>query len=308
MKIITENEVKKIIDIKEAFKFIEKSYSDYSSNKTVTPTTSSMKVNEGMFYSFPSFIKESKIFISKQATDFRQNKKLCLPSVHPYILVFNSKNGVLDSIIEARYFAAIRTSLSSATGIKNLHDNPKKIAILGTGVQGRTHAIVLSRLFPSIEEIRIFSPTEKSRINATKIIKEETDSVKIINCETSKQAVEEAEVIICATSSSKPVFDAEHLKNSALVIGVGAMKNDQEIPAKTIGSATIVLDAIKNLEMYDEIKIAKEEGFNTNILGEIGEVINKEKVILKDQTIVFKHHGLPVTDAALAESIISKLK
>jgi ornithine cyclodeaminase/alanine dehydrogenase-like protein (mu-crystallin family) len=100
MKIITEAEVVKKIDLLQAFEFIENSYLDYSQGKTITPQTTSMQVNDGMFYSFPSFIIGRDIFISKQASDFRNNKKHGIPSVHPYILVFDSKTGKILSMIE----------------------------------------------------------------------------------------------------------------------------------------------------------------------------------------------------------------
>ncbi|MBS3123244.1 ornithine cyclodeaminase family protein [Candidatus Woesearchaeota archaeon] len=306
MKIITEKEVEKSINLEEAFKFIEKSYADFSDGKTVTPATTSMEVNDGMFYSFPSFIKGRKVFISKQATDFRNNKKYGLPSVHPYILVFDSKTGILESIIEGRYFAAIRTSLSSAVGIKHFSEKPVKLAILGTGVQGKTHAIVLSSLFKSIKEISVYSPTKKHRESCVKELKKKL-KVKLLCAESSEEAVKGADIIICATTSSKPVFDNKDVKNDVLVVGVGAMKNDQEIPAETMGEALVVVDAEKNIPMYDEIKIAKEKKFSVNVVGEMGEVINRKKSMIKGRKIVFKHHGLPVTDAALAENILRKI-
>src|SRR3989338_2396359 len=259
MKIITEKEVEKSINLEEAFKFIEKSYADFSDGKTVTPATTSMEVNDGMFYSFPSFIKGRKVFISKQATDFRNNKKYGLPSVHPYILVFDSKTGILESIIEGRYFAAIRTSLSSAVGIKHFSEKPVKLAILGTGVQGKTHAIVLSSLFKSIKEISVYSPTKKHRESCVKELKKKLKGIKLLCSDSSQEAVKQADIIICATTSSKPVFDNKDVKEDVLVVGVGAMKNDQEIPAETMGEALVVVDAEKNISMYDEIKIAKEK-------------------------------------------------
>lgn len=307
MNIITEKEVEENINIEEAFRFIEHSYADFSAGKTVTPTTISMQVNDGMFYSFPSYIQGRKVFISKQASDFRNNKMFGLPSVHPYILVFNSKTGVLDSIIEGRYFASIRTALSSAVGVKYFSKQPKKIAILGTGVQGKSHALVLSQLFPTIKEISVFSLTKQHREECAKELQKKLKTVKVSCASSSKDAVVNAEVIVCATTSKNPIFEDKDVKNEVLVLGVGAMKNDQEIPAETISKALVIVDAEKNIAMYDEIKIAKEQKYSVNIVGEIGEIITGQKAIIRGRKIVFKHHGLPVTDAALAESILWKM-
>ncbi len=307
MRIITEKEVEEIVDIKEAYTFIEQSYADFSAGNTVTPETTSMEVNDGMFYSFPSYITGTDFFISKQASDFRNNKQRDLPSVHPYILVFNSTTGVCLAIIEGRYFASVRTALSSAVGVKHLANEPERLAILGTGVQGRSHGVILAQLFPSIQDITLYSPTKEHREEAAVYIESQVEQGTVIAADDSKQAVHKADVIVCATTSKTPVFKHGDVKDDVVIIGVGAMKNDQEIPAETIGSSAVILDAKKNLPMYDEVNIAKQENYTVEVLGEIGSVINKDDTVEKNMRIVFKHHGLPVTDAALAASIISKI-
>ncbi len=304
---ITEKQVENNLRLKEAFRFIEKSYADFSMGKTITPATTSMPINQGMFYSFPSYIQGRKIFVSKQATDFRNNKKYGLPSVHPYLLVFDSKVGTLKALLEGRYFAAVRTTLSSAVGIKYLSKKPRILAVLGSGVQGKSHAQVLPALFPTITEIRIFSPTRRHREDCVHEMQQKLKKVKVSCASTSREAVKNADVIVCATTSPVPVFNDEDIKDQVLVLGVGAMKNDQEIPLETIGKALVIVDAQKSIPLYDEINIAKEQKYAVNIGGEMGEIINGKKAIIKGRKIVFKHHGLPVTDAALAESILLRM-
>src|SRR3989339_465514 len=301
MRIIKEKEVEKNINLQKAFELIEKSYLDYSAGRTVAAVTTSMEVNDGMFYSFPAFIKGKSFFISKQASDFRNNKKYNLPSVHPYILVFNSKTGILESIIEGRLFAAVRTSLSSAIGVKHFSKQPKKIAILGSGVQGEFHAKIFSELFNSIKEIAVYSPTKSHRDNLVKKLNKTIKRVKVVASLTAKEAVNNADVVVCATSSKTPVFEDQDLKKQVLIIGVGAMKNDQEIPTQTIKEAIIIVDTEKNIDKYDELTKPMQEGYKLKIKGEIGRAV-LQKIKLNNQKIVFKHHGLPVTDAALAET------
>lgn len=302
MKIITESMVKKRVNFSTAFKAIEKSYQLFSAGKTTAPPTASMSVNSGMFYSFPAYINGDKFFISKQATDYRHNKAVSLPTVHPYILVFNSKTGVLKSIIEGRYFAAVRTALSSAVGIKYLSKKPKRLAILGSGIQGQSHACILPKLFRTIKEVHIYSPTKKHRESAVKEIKKVL-KIHVQATDNPDDAVMNADVIVTATSSSQPVFKARSVKKGALIIGVGAMKNDQEIPSEIMSGSLVIVDSKTNVPMYDEINKTEKLGMKVRVIGEIGSIINKDIKIKKGATIVFKHHGLPVTDAALAGTL-----
>ena len=293
MRIITEDQVRERLKIMEAFQAVENSYRLFSQGKTIASPTTSMSVRSGMFYSFPAFIDGSPIFISKQATDYRDNSSRGLPTVHPYILVFDSETGVLDSIIEGRYFAATRTALSSAVGVKHLAKHPKRIAIFGTGVQGRSHVRVLSKLFPASAHVE----------QAVSELQSETSNV-LIAASSARDAVLDADVIVTATSSKTPVFNHTDLKMGALVIGVGAMKNDQEIPTETVSSSQVVVDALSNVVMYDEIRLAQNMNKNLKVLGEIGALIDKNVKIHLGMTTIFKHHGLPVTDAALAETLL----
>lgn len=305
MNIITEQMVRDRVDLVTAFAAIEESYKLFSLGKTTTPATTSMPVNDGTFYSFPAHINGSPIFISKQATDYRKNSTIGLPTVHPYILVFNSATGVLDSIIEGRYFAAVRTALSSAVGVKHLLSRkPQCLAILGSGVQGQSHARILPSIFKDIQQVFIYSPTREHREAAVKELRK-TTSAHIDAVSDPDEAIAHADVIITATSSRKPVFHAHAVQEGALIIGVGAMKSDQEIPPEIMSRAAIVVDSEANIPMYDEINKTKELGLPVRIVGDIGLVVCGQRRINKQATIVFKHHGLPVTDAALAETIAS---
>ncbi len=302
MNIISEKQVKESIDLEKAFAAIEKSYQDYSSGRTQIPETTSMSVNDGMFYSFPAYLQESPIFISKQATDYRRNREKGLPTVHPYILVFDSKTGILNSIIEARHFAAIRTSLSSAVGVKHLARKKNILAIFGSGVQGKAHARILTKLFPEIKEVRMHSPT-REHLEAS--VSELAGEIKITAAKSAKEAVLGADIIVTATTSSNPVFDAKDVSEHALIIGVGAMKKDQEVPEGTVGNAQVIVDSEQNIPMYDEIKLAKGEGYDLGSIVELGQTISDPSLVGAEGVIVFKHHGPPATDAALAETIIS---
>jgi len=208
-------------------------------------------------------------------------------------------------MIEGRYFAAVRTALSSAVGVKHLGDNPRKIAIFGSGVQGESHAKILPTLFKSIKEVSIYSPTKKHRDELVKLLKKNLKDIKVTSAKNSKIAVKDADVIVCATSSKIPVFDNKDIKKKVLIIGVGGMKGDQEIPAQAVRESMIVVDSEKNIPMYDELAKAENGGHKLKMSGEIGKVI-LTKPTLENKKIVFKHHGLPVTDAALAESILAE--
>ncbi len=303
---ITEEEVKAALEeIGPAFRAVKESYRKFSRGETVTPSAGEMGLPEGMFYSFQSYIRGEGIFISKQATDFRSNREKGLPTVHPYIDVYDVSTGVRLATIEGRHFAGVRTALSSAVGIEQLAEGYEKMAIIGSGVQAHAHAIILPQLF-GIDEIAIYSPTEEHRQCLVDKLRMPLSQygTAVQTYESSAAAVADADVVITATSSSSPDFEDGYLKDGALVVGVGAMAGDQEIPLETMHRARIVLDAADNYQRYPEIKSAMDRRISVCIAGEIGDILNGEyKIESRWSAVVFKHHGLPVTDAALAKIV-----
>ena len=86
---INEETVERNTDFKKAYEAIKNSYALFSGGKSTTPKTLSMKVNNGMFFCFPSYLNNRKIFISKLATFYPKNRLKNLPSIQPYISIFD---------------------------------------------------------------------------------------------------------------------------------------------------------------------------------------------------------------------------
>ncbi|HCU31140.1 TPA: hypothetical protein DIC21_00150 [Candidatus Uhrbacteria bacterium] len=306
---INEETVERNTDFKKAYEAIKNSYALFSGGKSTTPKTLSMKVNNGMFFCFPSYLNNRKIFISKLATFYPKNRLKNLPSIQPYISIFDSNNGTLLAVISARYFAGVRTATTSAVGAKYLlGKNPKIMAIIGSGVQAKFHALVFSKIFKSIKEIKIYSPDKK---HLKKFVRENQKILKNLKLEiakTSEQATQDADIIACVTNSPKPVISNSAVKPGACVLAVGSMgKEMQEIPDELMARAAVVVDSRQQIDEYGEIAGPESRGKKIKLIGELGEFILKNKKLnQKNKITVFKHHGLPVTDSALAEIILKK--
>lgn len=301
---IDEARVRRLLKFPKAFDAIQQSYALFSDGKSTTPLTTAMRINGGMFFCFSSHLHGSRFFISKLATFYPSNREKGLPSIQPRILVFDSAEGRLLAEIEARYFAAIRTAISSAVGVSNLLPKlPIRLAILGSGVQAESHAVVLTSLFNSLKEMRVYSPTLARRKDFVERMQKKLKGVAVTDCETAELAIADADVIACVTDSKVPVFSSYTVKEGALILSVGSMgKEMQEIPDETMEKSLVVVDSVNEISNYGEIAGPRLRRYTITIAGEIGEIISgKKQLEQENKIIVFKHHGLPVTDAALAE-------
>ena len=74
-----------------------------------------------------------------------------------------SETGELAAVMDGRYITEVRTAAASAVSVRHLaRSNAKTLAILGSGVQARSHLEALSRVH-SLRQITVWSPQQAHR-------------------------------------------------------------------------------------------------------------------------------------------------
>lgn len=308
--LITETEVERLIDLEKAYVAIEASYRSYSLGASRTPPTTTLELPGGRLFSFLTWLEDRSFFIAKLATVFPENRRLGRAVVQPHVFIYDAATGSLAAAIEGRHFAGVRTALSSAIAAVRLVRRPPRVAtIFGTGVQGRAHVRVLAALVPSLEVINVFSRGAENRACFAREMPPPREHLAIRVVDSAADAVARTELIICATTSGAPVFDAAWLSGGEVcVVGLGAMgPKMQEIPDELMEDAFFVVDSMAEAEAYGELVGPRSRGLTVSIAGEIGAVLAERLEVPASGPVVFKHHGLPVTDAALAEALLSRL-
>ncbi|MBI5388924.1 ornithine cyclodeaminase family protein [Candidatus Woesearchaeota archaeon] len=309
-RIITEEQVKKTLDehLPEAFVAIENAYHLFSEGKAKT-SFSEIVMDSGSHFSFMCQ-GPNDYYIVKEASVFPGNpKEHGLPSVHPNILVYgnetSSKPGKLQTVIEGEYFAAIRTALSSAVGAKYLAvEKPRKLALLGSGVEAASHAHVFAELFPSLEEIAVYSPNKEHRekFAADRQYFKEEYGVEVKAYNEPESAVRDAEMVACVSTSKHPILEHAWLSKDMYIAAVGSMgPNNQEVPDETMKRSLIVVDSKKQMHTYGEIHGPQSRGSQLHTQ-ELGNII-AEGILHRPGQNVCKFHGLAATDFKLAEIV-----
>jgi ornithine cyclodeaminase len=120
-----------------------------------------------------------------------------------------------------------------------------------------------------------------------------------------REAVQDADVVLAATTATTPLFDGDDLPPGTHVTGVGAFTPEmQEIDAKTIARARVVVDSREAcLAEAGDIIQARAE-----IDAELGEIVNgKQPGRQTDSEITFfKSVGLAAQDAAAAAEVLAQ--
>ncbi len=145
------------------------------------------------------------------------------------VLLFDSASGDLQAIVCSRDLEYVRFSMQSAVGCRYLAPpDPRLLGVMGSSVQARAHIPVLLKMLPSVDEVRIYSPTREHRERLARDLDGSLEA-NVRAVATARGAVEEADVLLAAANSDEPTFDVEWLKPGGLVVSVSRRQLPPEI-------------------------------------------------------------------------------
>src|SRR5213593_1942925 len=154
---------------------------------------------------------DSPLYSLKTVCVFPDNPQRGLDAHQGTVTLFDGETGEVRALMNASAITAIRTAAVSAVATRLLaREDARELAILGAGVQARSHLEALRGFDPA----RIYSPTAEH----ARALAEETGAEAVASAE---EAVRGADVVVTATSSAKAVLERGWLKEGAHVNAVG---------------------------------------------------------------------------------------
>ena len=240
-----------------------------------------------------------------------------LPVCPANVLLFDASTGMTRAMLDGTFVTQLRTGAASGAAFDLLaKENCSTGALIGTGGQAETQleAMLCAR---KLRRVFVFSRDEEKRREFAVRMQQKLASydAEIIPAASSGEAVRDADLIITATPSHTPVFDAKDLKAGCTISGVGSYLYEmQELdPAVLTGAAGIYFDSTEAVlaESGDIIR-PLENGTITrdSFSGELGGVVCGEIPGRQsdDDIIVFKTVGIAIQDLITAADIFEKAK
>jgi len=129
-----------------------------------------------------------------------------------------------------------------------------------------------------------------------------------------REAIEHADIICTATTSTKPVFDDRDLRAGTHISAVGSYTPEmQEVPAETVRRARVFVDSrLASLEEAGDLIQPMRAGLfdESHICGELGEVVlgripGRQS---EEEITFFKSVGVAVQDALAAQIALTNAR
>ena len=286
---LNEEQVREHLRMTELIPAMEKALIDFSASRVTQPVRSIMSIDPpGGFLGLMPALTPDGLGL-KAVTFYPSNAKRGIPTHMATIFLVDPQTGTPLAIMDGRLITEMRTAAVSAAATKLLASpNAKVLAILGSGVQARSHMEAL-RFVRQFEEIRVWSPT----LEHAKRFAEEIGATAM----SAEETVRHADVIVTVTSSKTPVLKGDWLKPGCHINAIGACRPDwRELDDQAMQKNVVFVDSREGAMRESGDLILS----GAKIYAELGEALAGKVPARANETTVFKSLGMAVEDITAA--------
>jgi ornithine cyclodeaminase len=292
MLVLTRAQVRELLDLDLLLDALERAFVELSAGRTSVPPRIAANTQRGFLAAMPGYA--DGVLETKLVSVFPGNHAAGLPSHQATIAVFDDETGTPLALLDGTEITATRTGASSAVSTRALaREDARVLAVLGAGVQGRSH-IEAARRVRDLEEIRVAS----RNADHARALAEEVGGVAFDSFE---YAVSGADVVCACTDAGEPVLRADWLGPGTHVTSVGASREGPELDQATVTAGLLVVESCVAFEPYPA-GAHELQGLDPDSAVELGEVLagTREGRTSSERITVYKSMGHAVEDVAAA--------
>jgi len=305
-RLLTEDDVRAVLPssrFPELVDLMESALRDFSEGRVVQPVRAALPIGPpGQYLGvMPAALPGSSALGAKLVSVVPDNARRRLSTHIGVVVLFDTVDGQLLAIMDARYITEVRTAAVSAVSLRRMaRADASRLAVIGTGVQARSHTEVFSAV-RALASVCAWGP------DATQLAAFASEMAALAGgpvrpCASAEEAVRGADIIVLATSSDTPVIRRDWVSPGTHIVSVGACRPHQrEMDPALLAASRLVVDSREAaLAESGDVRMSIAEGFFTadHIAGELGDVAAGRVPgrCAPDDITVFKSLGLAVED------------
>lgn len=314
MLFLSDADIAKNLTMQETIETVEEAFKEYAKGNVVLPTRSTIMVPKynGSISFMPSYLTGLDAQATKIISIYPDNRAKGLPTTIAWIVVNDPKTGMVKAFMDATYLTAMRTGAITGVAAKYLAPkDAKTVAIFGAGVQGRTQTWAACTV-RDIKKVYVYDLYPEARKKFAEAMSKQL-GIEVIPAESGEEACKDADIVLTATTSPKPVIKREWLKDRVHVSAIGAFYPDwRELDTATVAESKLVIDDMEGIELEaGDILLPIKEGAITwdHVHAELKQLVSgkKEGRTTEDTITVFKSVGIAIQDSSVANLVLKKL-
>ncbi len=206
------------------------------------------------------------------------------PRIQGVCVVFDRETLAPAAILDGIALTNLRTAAVSALAVRHLAAGaggpvPRRALVLGRGPQGHAHAAALRAVAPSLEQVDVVGRG-------------------------AAPAIEDYDLICCATTAREPLFDGARVAGHATVVAIGSHEpGAREVDTTLARRATVVVESRRTaLREAGDVILA---GLASEELVPLADVVAGRAAIDPSRPRPFKSTGMAWEDAVVASAVVA---
>ena len=308
---LSNEDVKKVLDLGRAIEITEQALRDHSEGRVIwsTPEDLAIKPEQG----WQSWVTGCAL-ATEPVAGFRirsikaagGSRDVSRPPRGPRrILILSDRDGgEIRAIMDEDWCHAVRTAAAATVAMRVLaRKGAKTMAMLGAGDTARAAVPVMAKAF-QLKEIRVTSRTPESRRNYAKEVSEEY-ALNIRAVESTEEALQGADLVVSATTTSTPFVKDAWLGEGTTVYSIG---KHQEMESDVYKKADkFVVDSWQHCKNKSDMQRLLKENYlsEKDLYAELPELLSGQKPARgsERERIFIRAIGLVNQDVALANHV-----
>ena len=318
MLVLSRDEVRELLELDALLDALAQAMADLSAGRASMPERVAAFVEErgGLLGAMPGYVPALDALMSKLVSMFPRNAGGPVPTHQALIAVFDPENGSPAALLDGTEITAARTGACSALSVRLLaREDASVVAVLGTGVQARSHARAVVRVRAVSELLIAGRDRARAEALASELASELGVSVRAVA--SYQEALERADVVCATTHPVEPVVRREWLSPGTHVTSVGYNPQGRELDDRTVVDALVCVES-RSAALAPapagsaDLTEPLDAGLITpdHVYAELGELVSGTKPgrTSPEQITLYKSVGVAAQDAAAAALVLARAR
>jgi alanine dehydrogenase len=299
--VLREDDVRRLLTMPDTVNVLEKAFVAMAAEAVANLPRSRIMMANGVLHILAAAAPTLGVLGYKAYTAFREG-------IRYVVMLFSAQDGQLLAMIEADWLGRMRTGGMSGLATRYLaRPNASVVGLIGAGKQAATQLMGICAVRP-VNEVYVYSRSpQKCKLfcdEMTRLL-----NIEVRPVATARQAVEQADILITATTSSEPVLHGEWLKADCHINAIGSnWAKRREIDLSTLQRCFLIVTDSRSqaeTEAGDFIIPANEELFDWDRVYELSEVVGTQNLRreLPEEITLYKGLGIALEDIATAAHV-----
>lgn len=243
------------------------------------------------------------------------NRDRGLELIQGVYVLFDANTFVPLATMDGPALTALRTPAVTIAAVEPLlasDVSPLRVAVVGRGVQAHGHAVCLAETLQGVR------PLESIAFLGRRPLTDDDENPAVpagsigrvtapqLGTPEGDRALAEADLVVCATTATTPLFDSSLLRDDVIAAAIGSHESHKrELDGKLFARGHVVVeDPATALREAGDVILAVEEGLlDPTRLVSMADVVTGRIGLTPDRPVVFKGTGMSWQDLVVGDAV-----